>query len=67
MGRMMDKPTKGEKEVYARMGLIEKLKRDLPLYHEEAEIMAAVRMINYKALIAAGFTEAQALELVKKT
>ena len=63
---MMHKPTKGEKAVYARMSLIEQLKRDLPLYHEEAEIMAEVRMINYRAYIAAGFTEAQAIELVKK-
>lgn len=42
---------------------LEESKRTLPVLLEHAEVMAKVRYANYQALLAAGFTEQQALDL----
>jgi hypothetical protein len=44
-------------------GAIEETRRNLPILLANADIMAQMRKANYDALVAAGFTEAQALEL----
>ncbi len=41
----------------------EESKRVLPVLLEHAEIMAKIRYANYSALLKAGFTEQQAMDL----
>lgn len=43
--------------------LLEESKRTLPVLLEHAEVMAKMRFANYRALLAAGFTEQQAMDL----
>lgn len=52
-------------DVDKTLAQIEKMKRELPKYIEMAEIVAQIRKANFDALIKQGFTEAQALELIK--
>ena len=54
------------KSSYDQIELIEKAKADLELHAEQIELMAKVRMISYKAHLAAGFTEEQAIFLVNQ-
>jgi len=44
---------------------LEELKRSLPIHIEALEIQAQMIRAKYQALVAQGFTEAQALELCK--
>lgn len=42
---------------------LENLKRQMPMLIEHAQLVAKIRRASYQALIEAGFTEAQALDL----
>lgn len=46
-------------------GELEAMRRNLPSLIEFYEIQAKLSMAKYKAFVAEGFTEAQALELCK--
>ena len=50
--------------VYQDIQLTAKLKLMMPEFEEQAEVLAEARMILYRAQIAAGFTEDQALKIV---
>jgi hypothetical protein len=45
--------------------LIEQMRRDLPFLLESQVLSAQVTRAKYEALVAAGFTEQQALQLCK--
>lgn len=47
--------------------LIEEAKRNMPIWVQQASLLAEMRMINYKAHIEQGFTKEQALFLCKET
>lgn len=52
-------------EKNAMRGHVEQLKRCIPEQIEAAQLMAKIRRAQYLALVAEGFTEAQALEICK--
>lgn len=54
-----------ETEKNTNTAALEALKRNLPVILEYAALQAQIKRTNYLAFLKEGFTEAQALELVK--
>lgn len=49
----------------AAQAQIEQVKRNMPVLEEQQKMLAQVLFVRFKALKDAGFSEAQALQLVK--
>jgi len=47
------------------IGQLEKMRRDLPYYLEMSKLVAQIKKANYDAYVEQGFTEEQAMELIK--
>lgn len=63
---MTDKIRQIKTEPDAMRGCVENLKREMDSFIEYQQVVAKVRRAAYLAHVEEGFTEAQAIELVKK-